>query len=75
MGKGPTAEKRSMFKIIDNYILKKFLGTFVFTMLVIMAVVSTVITTPALRYHMARGGIDRPALGTAAAVGTTATGS
>ena len=31
----------------------------VFTMLVIMAVVSTVITTPALRYHMARGGLDR----------------
>jgi Kef-type K+ transport system membrane component KefB len=46
----------------------------VFTMLVIMAIVSTVITTPALRYHMARGGIDRPALGTAAAAGTPATG-
>jgi Kef-type K+ transport system membrane component KefB len=39
----------------------------VFTMLVIMAIVSTVITTPALKYHMARGGIDRPSMGAAAA--------
>jgi Kef-type K+ transport system membrane component KefB len=46
----------------------------VFTMLVIMAIVSTVITTPALKYHMARGGIDRLSLGTAAAAGDTGTG-
>jgi Kef-type K+ transport system membrane component KefB len=31
----------------------------VFTMLVIMAIVSTVITTPALRHYMARVGADR----------------
>jgi len=41
----------------------------VFTMLVIMAIVSTVITTPALKYYMARGGIDRLARGVAAATG------
>jgi len=46
----------------------------VFTMLVIMAIVSTVITTPALKYHMARGGIDRLSLGAAAAAGNTRTG-
>jgi Kef-type K+ transport system membrane component KefB len=46
----------------------------VFTMLVIMAIVSTVITTPALKYHMARGGIDRLVLGTVAAAGNTRTG-
>ncbi len=34
----------------------------VFTMLVIMAIFSTVITTPALKYYLARGGIDRRAL-------------
>ncbi|MGD0493314.1 MAG: cation:proton antiporter [Steroidobacteraceae bacterium] len=45
----------------------------VFTMLVIMAIVSTVITTPALKYHLARGGIDRLPLG--AAAGTTRTGT
>jgi Kef-type K+ transport system membrane component KefB len=40
----------------------------VFTMLVIMAIVSTVITTPALKYYMARGSIDRlPPSGAAAA--------
>ena len=33
-----------MFKLIDNYILKKFLGTFVFTMLVI-TVIAVVIDT------------------------------
>jgi Kef-type K+ transport system membrane component KefB len=49
----------------------------VFTMLVIMAIVSTVITTPALRYYMARGGIDRLSLGTgtATAAGNTPAGS
>jgi hypothetical protein len=45
----------------------------VFTMLVIMAIVSTVITTPALRYYMARGGIDRRPLGTAAAAAASST--
>src|SRR5258708_39791207 len=33
-----------MFKLIDNYILKKFLGTFVFTMLV-LTVIAVVIDT------------------------------
>jgi Kef-type K+ transport system membrane component KefB len=45
----------------------------VFTMLVIMAIVSTVITTPALRYYMARGGMDRLPLGTAAAAAASTT--
>jgi Kef-type K+ transport system membrane component KefB len=47
----------------------------VFTMLVIMAIFSTVITTPALKYHLARGVVERLAPGAAAAAGHTRTGS
>jgi Kef-type K+ transport system membrane component KefB len=47
----------------------------VFTMLVIMAIFSTVITTPALKYYLARGGVERLPPGAAAAAGHTRTGS
>ena len=46
-----------------------------FTMLVIMAIFSTVITTPALKYYLARGGVERLPPGAAAAGGHTPTGS
>jgi Kef-type K+ transport system membrane component KefB len=39
-----------------------------FTMLVIMAVVSTVITTPALRHYMSRAGFRRAAADAAGAM-------
>jgi Kef-type K+ transport system membrane component KefB len=45
----------------------------VFTMLVIMAIVSTVITTPALRYYMARGGVESLPLAATAGAGRTHT--
>jgi Kef-type K+ transport system membrane component KefB len=47
----------------------------VFTMLVIMAIFSTVITTPALKYYLARGGVERLPPGAAAAAGHTRTRS
>src|SRR6202000_679311 len=46
-----------MFKLIDNYILKKFLGTFVFTMLVI-TVISVVIDTSEKADDFVRSGLN-----------------
>jgi Kef-type K+ transport system membrane component KefB len=43
----------------------------VFTMLVIMAIVSTVITTPALRYYMPRAGLAPSGIGVEGAAGGT----
>jgi Kef-type K+ transport system membrane component KefB len=47
----------------------------VFTMLVIMAIFSTVITTPALKYYLARGGVERLPPCAAAAGGHIRAGS
>ncbi len=44
-----------MFKLLDNYILKKFIGTFVFTMLVI-TVIAVVIDTSEKADDMVRSG-------------------
>jgi lipopolysaccharide export system permease protein len=68
LGKGPTAQKRSMFKIIDNYILKKFLGTFVFTMLVI-TVIAVVIDTSEKADDFVRSGLSAGQLITAYYIG------
>src|SRR6202012_1451072 len=46
-----------MFKLIDNYILKKFLGTFVFTMLVI-TVIAVVIDTSEKADDFVRSGLS-----------------
>ncbi len=68
LGKGPSAQKRSMFKIIDNYILKKFLGTFVFTMLVI-TVIAVVIDTSEKADDFVRSGLSAGQLITAYYIG------
>ena len=47
---------RRMLKLLDRYILRKFLGTFIFTMLVIMAVVTTIMTRPLLQLLPMRSG-------------------
>src|ERR1700743_3394167 len=46
-----------MFKLIDNYILRKFLGTFVFTMLVITAI-AVVIDTSEKADDFVRSGLS-----------------
>src|ERR1700731_1620997 len=45
-----------MFKLLDNYILKKFLGTFVFTMLVI-TIIAVVIDTSEKADDFVRSGL------------------
>ena len=57
-----------MFKIIDNYILKKFLGTFVFTMLVI-TVIAVVIDTSEKADDFVRSGLSAGQLITAYYIG------
>jgi lipopolysaccharide export system permease protein len=57
-----------MFKIIDNYILKKFLGTFVFTMLVI-TVIAVVIDTSEKADDFVRSGLSAGQLVTAYYIG------
>lgn len=47
----------------------------VFTMLVIMAIVSTVITTPAVRYCLPRAGLGRSGIGIEDAAGDAGRGS
>src|SRR5580693_1057835 len=46
-----------MFKLLDNYILKKFLGTFVFTMLVI-TIIAVVIDTSEKADDFVRSGLS-----------------
>jgi lipopolysaccharide export system permease protein len=50
-------ERWSMFKLLDTYILKKFLGTFVFTMLVI-TVIAVVIDTSEKADDFVRSGLS-----------------
>jgi lipopolysaccharide export system permease protein len=57
-----------MFKLIDNYILKKFLGTFVFTMLVI-TVIAVVIDTSEKADDFVRSGLSAGQLITAYYIG------
>ncbi len=49
--------RESMFKLLDNYILKKFLGTFVFTMLVI-TIIAVVIDTSEKADDFVRSGLS-----------------
>ncbi len=57
-----------MFKLIDNYILKKFLGTFIFTMLVI-TVIAVVIDTSEKADDFVRSGLSARQLITAYYIG------
>ncbi|HVS95655.1 MAG TPA: LptF/LptG family permease [Puia sp.] len=57
-----------MFKLIDNYILKKFLGTFIFTMLVI-TVIAVVIDTSEKADDFVKSGLSAGQLITAYYIG------
>src|ERR1700761_5082773 len=57
-----------MFKLLDNYILKKFLGTFIFTMLVI-TVIAVVIDTSEKADDFVRSGLSAGQLITAYYIG------
>jgi len=59
---------RPMLKLLDNYILKKFLGTFVFTMLVI-TVIAVVIDTSEKADDFVRSGLTAGQLVTAYYIG------
>ena len=55
--RGIVPERWGMFKLLDTYILKKFLGTFVFTMLVI-TVIAVVIDTSEKADDFVRSGLS-----------------
>jgi lipopolysaccharide export system permease protein len=55
--RGIVPERWCMFKLLDTYILKKFLGTFVFTMLVI-TVIAVVIDTSEKADDFVRSGLS-----------------
>jgi lipopolysaccharide export system permease protein len=57
-----------MFKLIDNYILKKFLGTFLFTMLIV-TVIAVVIDTSEKADDFVRSGLTARQLVTAYYIG------
>lgn len=65
---GGAKVKRPMLKLLDNYILKKFLGTFVFTMFVITAI-AVVIDTSEKADDFVRSGLTARQLITAYYIG------